>query len=228
MTTEGYRAGQGWHPGSMAMAGGLSLAAVLGIAFSAPVIGLIERPKPIVVETLPLPPDPPPIPQPQPKPRPSVQPKTMPIETVDRTPSFIPHPDPGPTFDLRPTEPPVPTSPGTGTATGAGEGGGGVVLPKLPPVITIPTMDPRYLSAFQPPYPPQEERAERPGRVVVRILVGIDGRVKRVDRLEATSDAFFTATERQALRAWRFKPATRDGVPIEAERMMTVTFRFNE
>lgn len=59
------------------------------------------------------------------------------------------------------------------------------------------------------------------------MLVGADGRVKAVERVSATSDAFFTATRRQALSQWRFRPATRDGAAIESWYRMSVTFVLN-
>ena len=82
-------------------------------------------------------------------------------------------------------------------------------------------------SELQPPYPAAEERAEVEGSVVIRILIGTDGRVKAVEKVRATSDAFFRATERQALRHWRFKPATVDGRPVESRQTMTVRFQLN-
>ena len=48
----------------------------------------------------------------------------------------------------------------------------------------------------------------------LRILVGTDGRVRQVQILNATDPDFARATEKQALKAWRFKPATRDGVGL--------------
>jgi len=41
----------------------------------------------------------------------------------------------------------------------------------------------------------------------------------------ATDAAFFEATRTQALRHWRFQPATRDGIPVESWRTMTVKFK---
>lgn len=92
------------------------------------------------------------------------------------------------------------------------------------PVLAEAVVDPRYADAFQPPYPPAMARQEVDGRVVVRVLIGTDGRVRAVELVSATDAAFFEATRRQALRAWRFKPATRDGVPVETWRTMTVRF----
>jgi periplasmic protein TonB len=83
-------------------------------------------------------------------------------------------------------------------------------------------------SDLQPPYPPSEERAQRGGSVQLRVTIGADGRVTGVQRIAATSDAFWRATERQALSRWRFRPATLDGRPVEASKVMTVTFRIED
>ena len=91
-------------------------------------------------------------------------------------------------------------------------------------MLVQPGIDPRYAGLFQPPYPPAEERAGTTGRVVVRVLIAVDGRVKQVERVLASSDAFYRVTEQRALSKWRFTPGTRDGVPVEAWRTMTVTF----
>lgn len=56
------------------------------------------------------------------------------------------------------------------------------------------------------------------------MLIGTDGRVKQVERVSAASEAFWQATERQALSRWRFRPALRDGVAVESWRTMTVRF----
>lgn len=101
--------------------------------------------------------------------------------------------------------------------------------PPLPPVAepvrTTARIDPR--STLQPAYPPSEQRAGNEGSVTVRLLVGADGRVKKVTRVSAASDAFYRATERQALTYWRFKPATLDGRPVESQTVMTVHFRLD-
>lgn len=111
----------------------------------------------------------------------------------------------------------------------SGGSGGDIVIPKQidvtppAPVRTAATLDAR--SEAQPPYPASEQRLGREGSVTVRLLVGADGRVEAVERVAATSDAFWVATQRQALRAWRFRPATVDGRPVESRFTMTVRFR---
>jgi protein TonB len=80
---------------------------------------------------------------------------------------------------------------------------------------------------LQPPYPTAEQRLEREGRVVIRVTIGTDGRVKAAQKVSATSDAFYTATERHARARWRFRPATVDGQAVETTKTLTVVFRLN-
>jgi protein TonB len=96
----------------------------------------------------------------------------------------------------------------------------------LPPVRVEAKIDPR--SDLQPPYPASEERAGHEGSVTVRLLVGADGRVKAVEKVRAASDAFWRATERHALRSWRFTPARVDGKPVESWTTITCHFRLTD
>lgn len=120
--------------------------------------------------------------------------------------------------DVQPTEPPptgIVENPGSSTVIDK-------PLP-MPPLLGA-QQDPRYSRDFQPEYPAQELRAQRDGTVSIRVLIGTDGRVKAVEQVRATSSAFFEATRRQALAKWRFKPATRGGVPEESWKTMSVRF----
>ena len=126
-----------------------------------------------------------------------------------------PTPIPQPTFNLD---------------DGSGTGGAGTVetVKPVPPTLVDPMIDQRYAGLFQPVFPPDEQRAGRGGRVVVRVLVGVDGRVKDIEQVSATSESFFAVTRKRALEKWRFKPGTRDGIPVEAWRTIAVSFVLNE
>ena len=97
--------------------------------------------------------------------------------------------------------------------------------PPREPVLVEAAPDPRFAGALQPPYPSAMARAEIEGKVVVRVLIGVDGRVKAVQPVSATDPAFHEATAAQALKRWRFRPATKDGLAIESWRTMTVRFQ---
>lgn len=92
------------------------------------------------------------------------------------------------------------------------------------PIFKAALRDPRFARDFQPDYPVSKLKLEIEGTATVRVLVGTDGRVRQVEVIRATDPDFAKATEKQALRAWRFKPATRDGVAVEDWQTLTVRF----
>lgn len=101
--------------------------------------------------------------------------------------------------------------------------------PPLPdPVLTEAQIDPRALSAFQPDYPGAMIRQGQDGRVTVRVSIGPDGRVTAIEKISASHESFWEATQRHALRKWRFRPATRDGVPVASTKVLTVRFTLTD
>jgi protein TonB len=97
----------------------------------------------------------------------------------------------------------------------------------LPPIALPVKVDARFVKGveIQPDYPTSLARQEIEGYVTVRVLIGTDGRVRDVQQVFASDPEFFKATQRQAMRYWRFKPATQDGVPVESWQQMTVRFK---
>lgn len=96
------------------------------------------------------------------------------------------------------------------------------------PVLIAARPDPSRLGDFQPAYPASMIRQQVEGFAKVRVHIAISGRVDAVELIECTDEAFWKATREQALRRWRFTPATRDGIAIPAEQVMTVRFRLSD
>lgn len=90
------------------------------------------------------------------------------------------------------------------------------------------TINPRFRNALQPDYPPGLIRQDVEGTVTVRVLIGIDGRVKAVEPIRFDHPLLLRVTEQHALRKWRFLPATRDGAAVESWREMSVRFEIPE
>jgi protein TonB len=191
-------------------------AALTALALSKMDVPIMPDFEPLIVEDVYIPPEPEPMPEPQnqPKQQPRTQidyvkPLVPPLPNNDKVVVLKPLPDvpifdPGPSgADVKPADPPKPA-----------------------PVRVEAQMS--RASELQPPYPASEERAGNEGRVAIRVRIGANGRVIATEKVSATSDAFYQATERHALRAWRFKPATLDGKPVESSKVITVTFRLNE
>ena len=215
MAETGFLAQKPKSPTSLVLVIALHGAALTALALSKIDVPIVERPRPTTVYDV-DPPKPPPerVIEPEPKTRKSV---------IDRVPPTVPTPPISdlPVLDLTelrplPTDividvaPPKPQDP---------------PAPPNPPVKAEARIDPR--SELQPPYPSSEQRLNREGTVTISLLIGVDGRVKAAQKVQATSDAFYRATERHALAHWRFKPATIDGRPIESRKTMTVHFRLD-
>jgi protein TonB len=170
---------------------------------------------PIVITPIDADQDPPPEPQrpppDQPQPRPDV---------LDHVPPVIDTHPIGPTVDSHHENVVI--------ASTTAESGAGIIPIQPPPlpVRRAAQIDPH--SQLQPPYPSAELRAQRDGRVQVRVTIGPDGRVIDVALLSATSDAFWRVTREQALRYWRFRPATEDGRPVQDTRTMSLVFRITD
>lgn len=214
-----YTGPHGIDPRSVTAALAVNALFVAGLILAAPDI-LPKAPVngPIIAYPVPLPTEPPPLPEPQPSPTPA---RPHSVERVATPDPVVPFERPDtPRLDITkfiPADPPLPPSPpGDGTGTGARPAPAAVFVSARP--------DPSRLSQFQPAYPASERRAEREGLVTVRVRIGTDGRVEAVERVDATSDAFFEATRKRALSTWRFTPATRGGTPVASWYRMTVRF----
>ena len=213
MHATGYLETRSRHPVALIAAISINLAVVGGILTYKTVISPRE-PEGIPLKNFP---PPPPIIV-----KPVEQPKTRQTLPSDPQPRPIPQPvPPDVTKSIVPTEatpwpdsPPLPPIPAGGQET----------TRPLPPVEISAAVDPRFASQLQPAYPAALERLEIEGKATVKVQVGIDGRVTAVELVRADDPGFFNATRDQALRRWRFKPATRDGQPIVSWVTKTVVF----
>ncbi|MBB3982542.1 protein TonB [Sphingobium fontiphilum] len=216
---EGQSSAYGARRSPVGLAGTIAVHALLLGAFLLLPKEMITRHLPPGIVGYPVPQDPPPPPNSDTPSDPAKPDTRSTTTTVD--PIF---PPPFDDSALRPADPPVGPV-GDGGSIGSGEGTT-VRVPDPPaPVLVEAAIDPRHASAFQPDYPPSMIRLEKEGHVTVRVSIGVDGRVTAVERLSASDDAFWAATERQALRKWRFRPATRDGAPVASTKVLTVRFR---
>ena len=126
---------------------------------------------------------------------------------------------------------PLPTYSDFGNAMESSGTGDGIPFEAIriaaDPVIVGARLDSRYADRFQPAYPVGQLRLEREAEVSVRVLVGSDGRVKQIELIDSPHEDFWNATRKQALKSWRFTPATRDGKPFESWMTLKVRFEIN-
>ena len=222
MYADRYTQPNRFNPAGLTAAIAINASVIAALIFSVPTIAVKIPKDPLRIIRVFTPEPPPPEPAPQP---PEPHPANRPIERLD-----APMPPIAPPADTGFTVPSLPPQPPAGPLAGADVGPRVVADPLPPPPLALiePSFDPRYRGDIQPVYPAAERRAEHEGRVTIRVLVGVDGRVRQVERVNATNDAFWQATRERALAKWRFRPATRGGVPVEAWRTLSLTFVLEE
>lgn len=82
-----------------------------------------------------------------------------------------------------------------------------------------------YVKASAPRYPIAEIRNGVQGTVMLRVLVDIDGTPIDVQIEKSSGNRNLDKEARQhVLRTWRFKPALRDGVPVQAYGLVPIDF----
>lgn len=208
------------HPASFALVVALH-AAAFGALILAGSTQFLQPPETrTTMREIRLPPDPPIVVE-DPRPRPDRHDTAVTTTLPVRPPA-----NDNPTTTTGPSDPP--STGGAQTGQGTGEPVRDPPRDPPPPVRREAQLDPRYAGDLQPPYPQREEAAGRTGLVRIRLTIAPNGRVTAVERLSATSDAFWRVTERQALNRWRFRPATLDGRPVQGTKVMTVNFRIGD
>lgn len=206
----GYQSGTR-SPATMAATVAIHVAAVAMLILIPAKIALVDKDPGILTYPVtedPLPPDPP-ADDSKAKPDPDIK-TTVPDHTIVDT---------GKNNQNTVTQDPVdPPNNGTGNGTT-------IMDPPREPVFVKANIDPRRIRDFQPDYPGAMIRAQIEGYVKLRVVISAEGRVSSADLIEATDTAFWEATRKQALKFWRFRPATRDGTPVASEQVLTVRFR---
>jgi len=79
------------------------------------------------------------------------------------------------------------------------------------------------LQQARPVYPPIAQQIRLEGTVVLRALIGRDGRVTSVQVL--SGHALFHESAKAAVAQWRYRPYILNGEPVEVETQITVNYR---
>jgi len=177
-------------------------------------VELVEQAAPEPEPPTPPPPPPePPRPEPVPEPLkpddmapPKPEPTPAPKPVVQRSP---PKPNPKPAASLRPQ-----------TATSAASGTPG----RSGTPTTGRTTGPGHLYNPKPGYPPESRAAGEHGIVVLRVRVEANGRPGSVALTRSSGHPRLDRAAQEAVRRWRFKPATRDGRPFATTVDVPVRF----
>ena len=83
----------------------------------------------------------------------------------------------------------------------------------------------RCLACPPPLYPDFARRLGLEGTVELRALIGSDGRVERLQRVQG--NALLAAAAERTVHQWRFRPLRLNGRPVAVDTIITVHFRLS-
>ena len=83
---------------------------------------------------------------------------------------------------------------------------------------------PALITHIAPEYPQDARKAGIRGRVLFRAVISESGEVESLELIESDHPALTKAAS-DAIRQWRYRPATKDGKPVRV--FLTVTTTFN-
>lgn len=158
----------------------------------------IEPPAPRVV---PVPPAPIPTVKPAPTPAPrTLAPLPMPLS----------EPAPAANAPVVVATPPATAAPSTAPAMAATPPS---AAPAAPPRVELPSSDAQYLQNPKPPYPAISKRLGEQGKVVVRVLIGVDGAAQKAEIRQSSGFDRLDQAALSTVLGWRYVPGKRGGVP---------------
>ncbi len=101
-----------------------------------------------------------------------------------------------------------------------------VIAVDLPPAPPKPSVITRAepTRRVEPKYPAAAAEFEAAGTIVVRVLVGEDGKVQETKVIKSFGNPACEQAALDAARQWEFSPATKDGVPFEQRVSIPFTF----
>ena len=82
--------------------------------------------------------------------------------------------------------------------------------------------------ALRPPYPNSKLRDEEEATLKLRLSIDARGRVTQVTPVGHADSTFLEAARRHIIRAWRYKPATEDGVAVSSTMVISLSFRLED
>ena len=164
----------------------------------------IDPPKPVE----PPPPTPPPQVKQQVKSKEVAKPAVLAPQLL-----AIADPTPAPNAPVGVTTPPPPPPPIAAPVAAAPAPA--PLAPPAPPRVELPSSDADYLHNPKPVYPPMSKRLNEQGKVLVRVLIGEDGKPQKAEIRQSSGFDRLDQSALNAILQWRFVPGKRGGV-VEA------------
>ena len=152
----------------------------------------------------------PPAPQPQtPAPQPVKQEVKPVVKSTPTPPLPAPTPEPAPMVVAAAPAPAQPAIEASTVATAP-------AAPQAPAParIELPSSDAAYLNNPRPSYPALSRRLGEQGKVIVRVLIGVDGTAQQAEIAKSGSSGYERLDQAAlaTVRSWRYVPGKRNGV----------------
>ncbi len=81
-----------------------------------------------------------------------------------------------------------------------------------PPKVELPSSDADYLQNPKPAYPAMSKRLGEQGRVIVRVLIGLDGVAQQAEIRQSSGFERLDQAALATVQRWRYVPGKRAGV----------------
>jgi protein TonB len=88
----------------------------------------------------------------------------------------------------------------------------------------LPSSDADYLQNPTPPYPPISKRLGEQGKVVVRVLISMDGTAQKAEIKQSSGFERLDQSALATVLLWRYVPGKRAGVPEAMWFNVPITF----
>lgn len=85
--------------------------------------------------------------------------------------------------------------------------------PPAPARVELPSSDAAYLNNPKPAYPALSRRLGEQGKVLVRVLIGVDGKAEQVEIRRSSGYERLDQSALATVRSWRYVPGKRNGIP---------------
>ena len=148
--------------------------------------------------------DPPPPPPPPPQPKAKAPPPPRPQAIREPKPTPAPQAPVGTTEPPPPATPPAPPAPPTPPAPPP--------APPAPPAVQMPSSNADYLQNPKATYPAMSKRLGEQGKVIVRVLVGVDGLPKSAEVKKSSGFDRLDEAAVEYIMKCRFVPGKINGV----------------
>ena len=101
-----------------------------------------------------------------------------------------------------------------------------VVAQAAPPAgpVAVTNLDEHLISGNPPKYPMESRRKKEQGTVVLRLVIGIDGRVQDISIAQSSGFDRLDTAALSAVRGWRWQPVLQAGNPVAVRGLLPIPF----